>query len=430
MEFVSRKYVIYVGKRTINGLLFSQGSNPTSFSKKTLSDEVTSSFFQTNILDDKYLRALIGAINVFVTNYTKVCSKDEITMYASSEFNKCLSENDKTVLKMKVFSATGVHIFIMSQELEQLYISNLIPSFTKPRFFLRITSTTTIIYYFNENGKMSQFRFDDIGSATLPRIIRNNFHLNIKIEERIIKSDAEMYIQKLCTMCNEKIIKFKEEIQCGSSNILIYLGGEVDFMKAFDYELEPNKIFKDPEHEFQIEFKDFYEQSINNVISKTQSELSNIAFNLEEAWKSGMKSCTLIALVICKMLECTTIIPSNSKEFFGMYYKNFKNVAITGSRERNYTDIKQLVRFFSNKGIKVNGTNFELKDETDAELQHLIAINECDTLIVCNSDGYIGDSTLFDIGYAIAKGKRVIATNRPNTDVFKLIGVEIGLYGG
>lgn len=430
MEFVTRKYVIYVGKRTINGLLFSKGNSPTSFSKKSLSDDVTSNFFHTNTLDDKYLEALIKAIDSFVVYYTKECCKDEITIYAASDFNSCLSENDKTTLKMKVFNATGVHIFIMTRELEQLYISNLIPTFKKPRIFLRIASTTTTIYHFDQNDKMLQLRLDDIGSATLPRFLRNHSGLNVEIEKKINVKDAKLYIQNLCNICKEKINKFKEAIGTSKSDVLVYLGGEVDFMEAFDYVLDKNTVFEDLDHKYLIKSADFFNQSMDKVITKTQSELSNIAFKLEEAWKSGMKSCTLIALAICEMLNCKVIIPSNSKEFFGMYHKNFNNVVITGSRKRNSAEINKLVDFFMSKGIEVSSTYNAAEDETDTELQHLIEINNCDTLIVCNSDGYIGDSTLFDIGYAIAKGKRVIATNRPATDVFKLIGVEIGLYGG
>lgn len=72
----------------------------------------------------------------------------------------------------------------------------------------------------------------------------------------------------------------------------------------------------------------------------------------------------------------------------------------------------------------------EIIDEILEEARHLQAVNKCDTLIVCNTgnDGYIGDATLFDIGYALAKGKRVITTQKPSKDVFNLIAVEIGIY--
>ena len=116
-----------------------------------------------------------------------------------------------------------------------------------------------------------------------------------------------------------------------------------------------------------------------------------------------------------------------------MYYKNFENIVITGSKKVNGEEIEKWIEYFNFRGINVYSP--QIGNDTDVdeileEARHLQAINRCDTLIVCNSgnDGYIGDSTLFDIGYALAKGKRVITTQEPSKDVFDLIAVEIGIY--
>lgn len=433
VNIVERKYVIFVGIRTINGLLFSKGNKPTDFSKKTLPDEVIEEFVNSKILNEKYLTALVEAINSFVINYTNECDKNEITIYASSEFKACLSENDSIKFKMKIYQATGVHIFIMSPELEQLYISNLIPSLEKPYSFLRIMSTSTIIYFFDENDQMHLLRLNDIGSATIPRLLRINSNLILNIDDKISEEQTSEYIKAISQMCQPKIDNFLKEVNSKiSSDLIIYLGGEIEFMQSLGYNLDKNELFNDEDHKFQISYDSFYRQSINRVFTKSQNELSNIAYNLEEAWKTGMKACTLVALSICEALKCKVIIPSNSKEFFGMYNKNFKNVVITGSRKRNYSEITEWSKHLNSRGITVESTKLDVQTEeqADRELKHLIAINNCDTLIVCNSsdNGYIGDATLFDIGYALAKGKRIIATKQPSKDVLDLIGIEIGVY--
>ena len=116
-----------------------------------------------------------------------------------------------------------------------------------------------------------------------------------------------------------------------------------------------------------------------------------------------------------------------------MHYKNFQNIVITGSKKKNGKEIEEWVQYFESKGINVYSPQIGNKKNINKILEetyHLQAINQCDTLIVCNSEneGYIGDATLFDIGYALAKDKRVITTKKPIKDVFNLVAVEIGIY--
>lgn len=244
----------------------------------------------------------------------------------------------------------------------------------------------------------------------------------------------ECVIQECIDKLKKRILKtINSEKMDLNLGVAVYLGGEIDFLQALNYSLETNEVFEDEEHKFTISYESFYEQSIEKVLKKSQTDLNNEAVNLELAWKEGIKPCTLIAIALFQALEVKTIIPSNKKEFYGMHYKNFEKVVITGSKNVNGTEIEEWVEYFKSRGIDVYSPQIEssaIIDEILEEAGHLQAINMCDTLIVCNTGngGYIGDSTLFDIGYALAKGKRVITTQKPSKDVFNLIAVEIGIY--
>lgn len=431
MKMVDRKFVIFVGKKTVNGIYFQKNDNPISFPQRTLDEEDTQVFFKTNKLNETYLSKLIEVINSFISVFEEIgCSSEEISIYTASEFGASLSENDIIYLKMKIFKETGVHSFVLTKELEQLYIRNIVPNFQSARYIIRIMSTATIVYSIDNMGKMKSFRLEKLGTAIVTSLLQGI----PGVRKKIINEMEECVIQECIDKLKKRILKTINSEQMDLNlGVAVYLGGEIDFLQALNYNLETNEVFEDEEHKFAISYESFYEQSIEKVLKKSQTDLNNEAVNLELAWKEGIKPCTLIAIALFQALEVKTIIPSNKKEFYGMHYKNFEKVVITGSKNVNGTEIEEWVEYFKSRGIDVYSPQIEssaIIDEILEEAGHLQAINMCDTLIVCNTGngGYIGDSTLFDIGYALAKGKRVITTQKPSKDVFNLIAVEIGIY--
>lgn len=428
---VDRKFVIFVGKKTVNGMCFQKDSNPISFPQRTLDEEDTEEFFKSNELNDDYLNKLIEVINSFISVFKEIgCDLEEISIYTASEFGASLSENDIIYLKMKIFKETGVHSFVLTKELEQLYIRNIVPSCQKARYIVRIMSTATIIYSINEKGEMKSFRFEKLGTAIISTLLQG-----IKSVRKTITNEMEESVIRDCIdKLKRKILKTIQNEQIDLNlDTAIYLGGEIDFLQALNYSLEKNDVFQDEEHEYAISYDSFYEQSIEKVLKKSQADLNSEAVNLELSWKEGIKPCTLIAIALFQVLGVKTIIPSNKKEFYGMHYKNFEKIVVTGSKKVNGAEIEEWIEYFKSRGIDVYSPQVERNESIDEileEAHHLQAVNKCDTLIVCNSgdDGYIGDATLFDIGYALAKGKRVITTQKPSKDVFNLIAVEIGIY--
>lgn len=412
-------------------MCFKNSGSPVSFPQRTLDEEDTEEFFKTDKLNERYINRLVEVINSFITIFLdKDCNLEEISIYAASEFRTSLSEDDTIFLKMKIFERTGVHSFILTKELEQLYIQNIIPMCQNARYIVRIMSTATIVYSINDYGQMRQFRFEKLGTAMITSLLSEIKGIRRKLigemDETLINDCIDKLKRRISRNINTQKIDLKPYMA-------IYLGGEIDFLKALKYDLDKNSIFSDKEHEYSITYDSFYEQSLEKVLKKSQDNLNNEAIDLELAWKEGIKPCTLIAIALFQMLGIKVIIPSNKKEFYGMHYKNFQNIVITGSKKKNGKEIEAWVDYFNSRGINVYSPQIENKDDLNEileEAHHLQAINQCDTLIVCNSssDGYIGDATLFDIGYALAKEKRVITTQKPTKDVFNLIAVEIGIY--
>lgn len=431
MQMVNRKFVVFVGKKTVNGMCFMNSASPVSFPQRTLEEEDTDDFFKTNKLNERYLNRIIEVINSFITIFKdKGCKLEEISIYAASEFRTSLSEDDAIYFKMKIFEATGVHSFILTKELEQLYIRNIVPMCQNARYIVRIMSTATIVYFIDGDGEMKQFRFEKLGTALITSLLSEikgiRKKLNNEMDESLIKECIDKLKRRISKNINIQQLDSKQDMA-------IYLGGEIDFLKALKYDLDKNAMFGDEEHEYAISYNSFYEQSLEKVLKKSQNDLNDEAVDLELAWKEGIKPCTLIAIALFQVLGIKVIIPSNKKEFYGMHYKNFQNIVITGSKKKNGKEIEEWVEYFNARGINVYSPQIKNKDSKNEileEARHLQAINQCDTLIVCNSgsEGYIGDATLFDIGYALAKEKRVITTQKPTKDVFKLVAVEIGIY--
>lgn len=427
INFVDRKFVIYVGKQTINGILFERGYKPKPFAPYTLEHKDTQQFFATGALDNVYIQAVIAAIMSLVEIYEY--GREDISIYVTSEFRVTLDENELLYLKGEIYSATGVHSFILTDELENLYIKNLVPTCEQERIILRIMSTSTSMYFISTDGNISRYKLEGIGTSTILSQIPN---LRKRIADRLSEKEIRGFVEKI----KEKIeLKLQQDSwKPPRYRLVVYLGGEIDFLKALEYDLEDNRIFEDFDHPYMLSYESFQKQSCVKVLKKTQRYLNDDGINLSSKWKVGMKPCTLIAMALFEILDTEIIVPSNMKEFYGMHYKNFGSVVITGSKRINGDEISEWVQYFEHSGVEVYspqlGCAEKANDKILSETYHLQAINRCDTLIVCNSseDGYIGYDTLFDIGYAMAKGKRVITTQKPSQDVFNLIAVEIGVY--
>ena len=99
------------------------------------------------------------------------------------------------------------------------------------------------------------------------------------------------------------------------------------------------------------------------------------------------------------------------------------NIVISGSFRRYFDGISETVKAFEALGIEVlspkaskvinPGEEFAVLETDDTsdpktlEQRHLDAITAADALYIYNPDGYIGDSSKMELGWAIALGKPV-----------------------
>ena len=112
------------------------------------------------------------------------------------------------------------------------------------------------------------------------------------------------------------------------------------------------------------------------------------------------------------------------------------SVVISGSFRRHFDGISEAVRTFESLGIDVlspkaskvvnPGDEFAILETDDTsdprtlEQRHLDAITNADVLYLYDPDGYIGDSSKMELGWAIALGKPVFCKKLVEDSTLKL----------
>ena len=115
-------------------------------------------------------------------------------------------------------------------------------------------------------------------------------------------------------------------------------------------------------------------------------------------------------------------------------FDKIKNVVICGSFRKHWNQILEIIEKFEEKGLKVLSPKkseiisdedgfVRFKDDAcdkpnELENLHLEEIEKADVLYICNIDGYIGASTMFEIGYALKCGHIIYFLEKPNEIIF------------
>lgn len=132
----------------------------------------------------------------------------------------------------------------------------------------------------------------------------------------------------------------------------------------------------------------------------------------------------------------------------GIVQQEFRKVVVCGSFQQHLNDIGEVMNVLEKRNIEVLspwttkivpetlGTDFillegqePLKNKRDAWTHKYIHMNkfrQSDAIIVCNPNGSVGKGTMFEFGFMIAYGKRIIFTERP-TDLSIPFPYEVGL---
>ena len=425
-----QKFVVFIQLKSIRGIVFEIGESPKSLTSSKIEETSLALLKQERCLNEAYTSSLVKEIQELVGLYLhdQEHNKDDICIYACSELHDLLDQQSRIMLRFSVFDAVGVHLFFLTESLERLYISNIVPHATKC-YIVNIGSIDTDISYV-EDGVIIKRKRIDVGTDII-----NSEIGAAKLRSAVNKHDVEQHLAKTTDIILRKFGSESIEAMSGLSDIVVYLGREKNFLTSFKYNLEENDIFVDNDHEYMINMDSFRNQSQTLLFDKRLDQLRKSIKGIDDGFMNGTKPCTLIAISLFNLLKINNIVPSDYELLYGLYRKNFQKVVIAGSKEKSESEMIKLMQDLMKRDVEVLSPDLtSTVDCSDiiCKAHHLHSICECDTLIVCNDSdqGYIGYSTLFDIGYAFGQNKRVITTRKPQIDIFEQIPIEVGLYMG
>ena len=336
-------------------------------------------------------------------------SKKNTKLYATGIFRTI--RNKQSFIE-KFYYRTRLFFNIISHDLENFYLEKALVGrcdINSSVMIINIGGKTTELVVMRNNIPIERYNIDlGVGSIIkqFPNI--NNDYSGIDLEQ-------------LC----DYISGYLPPID-GIIKMAIYTGGELTYMKLVNYALTNNKFFNDPAHSLIIDAKDYYEKNKTVFNNITLNDL-RILMPQNPDWMNGARACSAIAQAICRKYSIEYIVPSDSNLIDGVNIQEVKNVVICGSFNKNLPDISKLIIKLQEKGINIlSPANTEVVDNIEGnfvvfkgdtlkydckwsiEAQHLKAIDECDLVILCNFNNYLGMSATFEAGYAYRSGKKIV----------------------
>lgn len=120
----------------------------------------------------------------------------------------------------------------------------------------------------------------------------------------------------------------------------------------------------------------------------------------------------------------------------GIVKQEFRRVVICGSFRKHMEDVKKVALYCKQKNIEVlspknldviavfdgsfvlfHGEKIENERESYwIENKHTNSIENADAVLICNSNGYFGNTTIYEIGYAMACNKMVVLMDCGETE--------------
>lgn len=305
------------------------------------------------------------------------------------------------------------HLFfnIISHDLEAFYLEKI---WEKPSAcgssFLVINiggKTTELIGY--QNGKIAERRLLSIGVG----IIRENYP---SIDEQYSGVSLDEV---------KKFVIDRLPREHSQYNVAIYTGRELTYMRLAGYHLTPNTVFSDGKHPSSVSLEDYIENNQHVFYDKSLADLQGLMPE-DPKWMNGARACSAIAQAIFSCYEVKTIIPSDSDLIDGAVIQDARNVVVCGSFNKHLKNIAQLIQRLQSQNItilsprstEVSGSENDFVLFThdnminhctwSIEALHMHALEQCDLVIVCNFDNYIGSATATEIGYALSYAKRIV----------------------
>ncbi len=350
-----------------------------------------------------------------------------IKIYATSIFRE-FSKKAKIDFIDEFFQRTNLFFNIISHDLENFYLEKALTgkcSLEEPVLLMNIGggSSELVVMYGDEAAERH----------------------NIKIGVGAILSEFKGINKPISKIKIEKIVEFVKSKLPQLSNkvkVAFYSGGELNYMKLAEYPLEKNDLFSDKDHPMKISSAKFFAKNKDIFNEIKLEELENLMPD-NPKWMHGARACSALAQAICEKYNIETIIPSDSNLIDGVVRQEFRYATLSGSFRKHLDYIIKVKKILEKKGViilsprfvepKNPGEEFVVfsgeEDMTPLELErhHLNSIKKSDVLIVCDPEGYVGNSALIEIGYARALGKRIIFMEKPEEFMLNTLPAEINL---
>lgn len=363
----------------------------------------------------------------YVKSTTEKFEGARIKVFATALFRK-LSTPARCKLSDDFFRETGLYFNIVEHSLEGHYLEQALSStYLQNELLLLINigggSTELVV---KEQGEVVHRYNLEIGVGT---VLKDFPYINEKYSRHHLDEVVES-IKKLLPKIDYK------------TPHAIYNGGELTYMQLVGYELTPNTIFKDKDHPSVISADNFASKNTEVFEKISLEELEQLMPN-DPMWMHGARSCSAIAQAIVSHFGVEELVPSDSNMVHGIVKQEHRSVVLSGSFRKHLDYIlnvkKQLVkmntkilspRFEDPKNPGEEFVVFEGEEglsPLELERYHLDMIDNCDALVVCSSNGYVGASALIEIGYAQAIGKRIIFTEKPEEFMLQTLPAEVGL---
>lgn len=362
-----------------------------------------------------------------VSEIVKNNPETTIKLYATAIFRKIEKETINKFID-EFFLRTGLYFNIISQDLESYYLQTALTGKYKgnePLLLINIGggSTELVVMYGNEAVEIKNL---DFGVGT----ILSEF-------EKINEPKSGIPLDQIKDFISKKLPELGNKIETA-----LYSGGELNYMQLAEYKLITNSVFTDSDHPSLISVESFSTKNQEIFEKITLNELQKL-MPQNPTWMHGARACSAIAQAICEKYNIKTIIPSNSNLINGASRQDYRHVTISGSFRKHLEYILKIRKQLVGQGVEILSPRFtepknpgeefvvfsgeEGLSPLELERHHLHSIEQCDALIVCNPEGYVGASALLEIGYANALKKRIIFAEKPEEFMLNTLPSEVGL---
>lgn len=326
------------------------------------------------------------------------------------------------------FEKTKTVFHIIDHELENHYLYQAFAgkiATHEPVLLMNIGGGSTQLVILQNQNPIETINLDfGIGSIQSEFPTINESFAGVKLE-----TVTQSIQEKLPSLTNKPVLAF-------------HTGGEITYMRLTGYPLDKNRLFGDSDHPYTVGIHGFSNRNKQIFEETTLAQLEN-SMPQDPTWMHGARGCSALAQAICQKYGILTIVPSDSNIVHGIARQELRNVTISGSYRKYLPEIIELKKNLENKKINVLSPRFvkpknpgELfvtfdgeENQTPIQLEeyHLKSIGQSDALVVCNPSGYVGASALFEVGYAHAKNKKIIFTEKPGEFLLNYIPHQVGL---